>query len=719
MNASESHAPTRSAIAADFFNRLHRFKNLLASKWWILLLTTGLALGVTYYKIHNAPPSYSSTGRMIVSPRVGAANANTGEDLNNFFGTQKSLMEAESVSNRAMLMVLATRTNLEATSTLLTVQVSPKTSIFNLRCVGHDSEYTRAFLDGIMDEYSKLKKEMRSRATSVTKSAVRTELEHLNDELRNSKKEIVDYQSSNSVVFLQTTGNSAGEYLAELTRQHANIKSELQLLMMLTLDENVERQQNLIQQRGVNQSLPASARGTDSSQVPLANDAENKAANKSVGPDTTMVGTQTEYLKAKQQIVLLKAERQELGEFLRPKHPKIIALEEEITRKEKLLDIFRDQSKEQLSNLQHSLELQLANLDAEIKLWEHKSLEISKKMAEYQGIREESTRIQNMYDRLMSVDYSLDMDKDLTQESVAILEAASPAIVMIPSLPKWLSLAAAIGMALGLGILIVMDRLDDRPSSLSELQQIVDEEILGQIPKVRSKDKSAPQVLQEEDDRHALVEAYRNLRSSVMFQGAADNHPKTIVITSAIPSDGKSMTSANLAITLARAGGRVLLVDADLRRGVMHNHFKIPKEPGFSEVLGEQCDWKTAIVKTSVENLSVLPRGTTKRHPGELFVTAMKDKFLKEIAGKYEYILFDTAPVMAADDVSNLAPYVDGVVMVVRAGHTSGRVARAALDLLYQRKVNVLGVVFNAVRSNASEYYYYHYKDYYAKNPTT
>jgi Mrp family chromosome partitioning ATPase len=105
------------------------------------------------------------------------------------------------------------------------------------------------------------------------------------------------------------------------------------------------------------------------------------------------------------------------------------------------------------------------------------------------------------------------------------------------------------------------------------------------------------------------------------------------------------------------------------------------------------------------------------RHPGELFVKSIKQQFLKEAGGKYDYILLDSSPVMAADDVSNLAPYVDGVLMVIRANYTSGRVARAALDLLYLRKAKVLGIVFNGISSTGGDYYYYKYKEYYAKTP--
>ncbi len=102
----------------------------------------------------------------------------------------------------------------------------------------------------------------------------------------------------------------------------------------------------------------------------------------------------------------------------------------------------------------------------------------------------------------------------------------------------------------------------------------------------------------------------------------------------------------------------------------------------------------------------------------ELFVRDVAKKFLSETSGAYDYVILDTAPVMAADDVTSLAPHLDGVLFVLRAEYTSARVARAALELLYQRQVRILGLVFNAVRPGSGDYYYYKYKDYYHQYPT-
>jgi Mrp family chromosome partitioning ATPase len=116
--------------------------------------------------------------------------------------------------------------------------------------------------------------------------------------------------------------------------------------------------------------------------------------------------------------------------------------------------------------------------------------------------------------------------------------------------------------------------------------------------------------------------------------------------------------------------------------------------------------------------LSVLPRGAATHRSSELFISPATDAFLNETSVSYDFVLLDTAPVMAADDVTSLAPHLDSVIFVIRAEHTSARVARAALELLYQRQANLLGVIFNAIRPSSVDYYYYKYHDYYRPYPS-
>jgi capsular exopolysaccharide synthesis family protein len=685
-------APNRSARSTRFFNHWHRYRILVRKRWWVLPITLLTGLGIEAFLLWQAPPTFVSVSRMMVSSKIQIPTGSVGsvytEELSNFLGTQVALMKSGTVLNRAFERVRALKPDLTPTPVELQISVSPKTTIFNFVATGGEREYTRAYLEACMEEYINLKKEMRTSTSQTTLAGIAEQSAALERELKKYEDELLAFQATNSVVFLQEQGNSAGSYLVQLNRQLAQLKTESQLLNLLNLDQNLERQQK--------QDGPPG-------------DENNAATN----PANLL---SSDYLKAKQEIQLKKAEMQEWSEYLKPRHPRMVALNEEIVRREKLLEIFKQQSLEQLENRRSSILLQIENLDHQIKEWEIKSLEVSKKMAEYERVRANKQRAQSLYDRLLAAMQTLGVDKDISSESVTVLERASPAMPGGPSLSKSLVIAGLLGLLAGILILAIVDRFDDRPTSFTDLQDLFDEPVLGQIPleKLGRKQARVP-LLSQDDDRHPFVEAYRNLRSSILYMATEGKRPRTILVTSAVPSDGKSMTTANLAITLAHSGSRVLLVDADLRKGFLHRQFGLEGTPGLTEVLTGQTNWSKAVQPTTTPNLSLFPRGGGSRNPGELFLGPSTVNLLKELAGQFDYVILDSAPVMAADDVTTLSPHVEGVIFVIRANYTSGRIARAAIDLLYQREVDVLGLVFNAVETRTMDYYYYHrYKDYYA-----
>ena len=378
-----------------------------------------------------------------------------------------------------------------------------------------------------------------------------------------------------------------------------------------------------------------------------------------------------------------------------------------------------------------SLARQILNLEKDVKEWDARALDISRRSAEFQRLKADAQRTQALYDRLLATIQTLDVNKEISPESVTIMEKASPAMANRPGLTKKLAVGFLAGLGASVLTLLLLDRLDDRVGSFSELQELFDEDVLGQIPRDQAAlRKGESGLLQDQDQRFAFVEAYRNLRSSLLYMSEPGQRPRTLLVTSSVPNDGKSLTSANLAITLASAGERVLLVDADLRKGSLHNRFGIAAGvPGLSEALGAssnlppqsaatETSWTASVQSTRFFNLFLLPRGNTTHRSSELFLNPLTVRFLQAAAGLYDFVILDTAPVMAADDVTSLAPHIDGVVFVIRAEHTSARVARAALDLLYLRHVRILGLVFNAVRPNSVDYYYYYkYKDYYNSYP--
>ena len=692
----EQAVPTqsRSTRTARFLNYFHRYKNLLRRRWWVLPITLAIGLGIEGYRILKAPPTYVSVGRMMVSIKLQIQTGSVyTEEISRFLDTQVALMKSVTVMNRATDRVRALKPNLPALPVGLAISILPKTTIFNFQVIAPEPEYAQAYLDACIEEYTNLKKEMRATTSETTLEGITEQLVTLERELKKDEEELINFQASNSVVVLQEQGNSAGNYLAQLNRQLADLKREFNLLTMLNLDQNLERQQKQDTLRDA-----ADDKSADSARVKFLN------------PD---------YLKAKQEIQLKKAELLEWSEFLKAKHPRMIALNEEVTRREKLLEIFKQQSVEQLENRRNSLDLEIQTLEEDYKKWEAASLEVSKKMAAYDRLRANKQRVQDQYNRLLGAMQTLGVDKDINAESVTVLEKASPGLPARGNPAKALIIAGVIGLLAGVGFLLLVDRFDDRPASFTDLQDSFDEPVLGQIPLQYTNAKLGDiQLIQPDDARHAFVESYRNLRSSLLYMATEGKRPRIILVTSAIPSDGKSMTTANLAITMALSGSRVLLVDADLRKGRLHNQFGLTSTQGLNEVLSQELPWDQTVQPTSAPTLSLLPRGSLSRNPGEMFLSQKMRDLLKELSAQFDYVIIDTAPVMAADDVTSLSPHAEGVIFVIRAAYTSARVARAALDLLYQREVDVLGLVFNGVEINASEYYYYKYKDYYAESRT-
>jgi succinoglycan biosynthesis transport protein ExoP len=679
----------RSVRTARFANHLHRFKNQMRRRWWIVPLAVCLGLGIQAWRLWSAPPAYVSQGRMIVNIKI-QTQTGTGttytEEWSQFLGTQVMLMKSGTVFTRASERVRSLKPDLKHIPVDVQITVLPKTTIFLLQATGEEPEYTSAYLQACMDEYITLKREMRGTASENTLSGIMSELSRLEKELKRGEDELLTFQSSNSVVFLQEQGNSAAVYLDKLNRQLASLQSELQLLKSLSLEQNIERQ-----------SRPGGDPGDSL---------------------TGLVGADADYLKIRQQIQLLKAQQQELGEYLRPKHPKMIKLAEEISQKERLLSIYREQSREQIDNRCEAIAIQIASLQKDIAEWETRTLDSSRKMAEYQKIKANNTRVQGLYDRLQATMQTLATDKDISPESVTVLERATTALADTDDAVKSLLIAAAIGLAAALGLLLLLDRFDDRVTSFTDLQDIFDEPVLCQVPReIVLNENGKLDLIHAQDDRHAFAESYRNLRSSLLYMGNDNKLPKLLLVTSSIPGEGKSVTAANLGITLAEAGGRVLIVDADLRKGTLHEYFAASVGPGLTEALAGEAAWPTVVRESSTPNLAFITRGRTARNPSELFLSPATKQFLAEVTAAYDVVLVDSAPVMAADDVATLAPQTEGVVFVIRANYTSARIARAALDLLYQRRVNILGLALNAVAADSSEYYYYKYKSYYSDTP--
>jgi len=209
------------------------------------------------------------------------------------------------------------------------------------------------------------------------------------------------------------------------------------------------------------------------------------------------------------------------------------------------------------------------------------------------------------------------------------------------------------------------------------------------------------------ESRSPISEAYRTLRTNLDFAGL-DRALKTLVVTSAGVSEGKSTTLANLAIVSAQAGRRVILVDADLRRPTIHKVFGLANDTGLTTMMMDDAALASPpLVKTDVAGLSVLTSGPLPPNPAEVMGSRRMEEIIAALAERADQVLFDTPPVVAVTDAAVLATKVDGVVLVVSAGHTRRDHARAAIQRLQQINARLVGAVLTNVQvdTGLKEYY--------------
>jgi len=190
-----------------------------------------------------------------------------------------------------------------------------------------------------------------------------------------------------------------------------------------------------------------------------------------------------------------------------------------------------------------------------------------------------------------------------------------------------------------------------------------------------------------------------------------------MLVSSAVPGDGKTTFTVNFAATLAIAGNRVLLIDADLRRGNIHNYFGLLREPGLTEALDGTQTWREVVCETEIPTLQVITSGKLPAHPGELLVSPTMHRAMDEARIDYDYIVVDCPPLTAIDDAFSLIGLMNGLLFVVRSGQTSMRFAKTALAAVRQRGASILGIVLNGITADNPYYYYnYYYHAYYNKS---
>lgn len=210
------------------------------------------------------------------------------------------------------------------------------------------------------------------------------------------------------------------------------------------------------------------------------------------------------------------------------------------------------------------------------------------------------------------------------------------------------------------------------------------------------------------DPSSPVAEQYRTIRTNIQFASSVDRKLRTLVVTSSGPSEGKSTTSANLAVVFAKSGQKVLLIDADMRKPTVFKTFELTNEIGLSTVLSTGSSIGEAAQPTTIENLSVLTSGPKPPNPSELLGSMRMDQVIQEARNLYDIVIFDMPPVVAVTDAQIMASKVDGTLLVIRENVTKKEAVTKAKELLQLVNARVLGVVYNGAEQSKDQGYYYY-----------
>ena len=308
-------------------------------------------------------------------------------------------------------------------------------------------------------------------------------------------------------------------------------------------------------------------------------------------------------------------------------------------------------------------------------------------------------------------------------ESISNVIQAEPATVPLrPVRPRVMQntlLAAVVGGMLAVGVVFLVDALDDTVKGPEDITRNTGTVVLGVIA---SYDAAKSDLVTLAEPRSPIAEAFRSLRTNIQF-ASVDKPLQSILVTSALPSEGKSTVAANLAITMAQSGKRVVLLESDLRRPSVHRYLKVPNRMGLSTMfVRPQVYLDGNLQGTRIPNLKVLTAGDLPPNPSELLGSERMQAILRQLREQADVLILDTPPMMAVTDAVVLAPRVDGVLLVARPGGTKISALRTAVEQLRRTGANILGVVLNEVqmkgyryRYYSNMYYYYGYYEYYGR----
>ncbi len=667
-----------------------RYLSYLRNRWWVVVVCIALAVGaiLTYETVRQETYVSSAQLYLTLGPQLGTSIFAEPKDD---FATQIELLKGNHLRKAALDKMDPESLTLVKGKLNVDVYRPQATSILQIRVTTGDAGVSQKFLQALIDEYLDFKRQTRLSTTEDVLATLKEDLLNHEAILKSKQEEWAEFQKTNNVSLIQEEARTQSAYLADNEMKVQKLTLEL---------EQMEHELPSLP------LIPATNTPVVVSSTNQTTSVTNLVTSTTNSEPSLQLNSEAALKEARIRLDVLKAERDQTIKEHGESAAKL--LEKEVAELQRTVDAREDaEAKERGESIQERKKL-IALIEDKIPSVKAQVQDLNDKLSQAEKIKSDIQHEQTYYDFLLGKLRDVDLNKNMAQEKVTVLDPPSQGYPDARSLPFRIFLALVGGIFGAMGIVFVWYMFDDRLVSIHDVKDQFGETVLGIVPRVRVK-KSRPgdALIQPDDSRAGYVESYRHLRSALLLSSLGEERPQTLLFSGAIPSEGKTTIAVNLARMLAQSGKKVVLVDADLRSGHIHELLGKEPGPGFLDYLRGQVSAKDIIYPTEIEGLFFVPSGTSPEDADRLLSHPNLTELMSEIKDGRDFVILDGAPILSADDASLLVPHADAVVMVMRPYFTHSSQARRVLEMLYQRKAKQVALVFNRAQEEdlAGQYY--------------
>jgi capsular exopolysaccharide synthesis family protein len=679
----------------NLYLHFRRYYRMIADRWLLLVIAVVLSTSIGGWVAWNKPDQFRASSKLMSAPKMNQSAASLLFDDTLTVDAQLGILRSPPLLNRVQQKL---QEGVSSSNKFVFPSVVPnydKSGIYTLTVTSTNSDYATRFATAWAEEFVDFKRQQRNSLITSGEAAINREIIALEGKLNNARDQFADFKRKNNIVDIRDAGMRANAQLDLKKTELASIETEI----LIYKSANAEQ----IASGGV------SVKG---------NPVEMKSAKSASSDesDTSVIyGPGSSYVLLRLELRKFQNEYTNRLHLLKPSHPFMEMLRRRIGDTENsiaaTLEIIDEARKAQI----HALEIKASKLPAVIETLTEEVQNSSEIQSEYARLEGE----QNLIAANISEQRQRQSKISTVSSDADVFEIYEKGIAedrpVGPNRPGIVGTSFAIGLLCGVAVLWLLAKLDDRLESPEQIEEALEEPIMGQLPEVDKRHyKDGYLVLNRMKSHTMFAESLRGVRSTLLLSPEGSSK-RFIAVTSAVPGDGKTTFTTNFAITLANSGNRTLLIDADLRRGNIHGYFEQPLEGGLAEVLTGKLTGREAVRETQIPNLFFMRAGERPTNPSELLIGPNTKELIRELRSEFDYVIFDCPPLTAIDDTFSIAAYLDGIFFVVRAGKTSIRFAKMAVQTIRQRGAPILGLIVNGVPIDNPYYYYttYYYASYY------